>query len=131
MLGPPPRMLLPAKENALFVSRDGLFEFSHVEVLFYLHGVDESSVITGRRHPRGDVEWPEFGIFAPRAKKRPDRIAATICQVEEATLGQHPPKRVLPGDILLLVPESEQAACHSNKRNSKLDTQAVDHERQW
>ena len=57
---------------------DGLSEFSHVEVLFHLHGVDESSVIAGRRHPRGNVRWPEVGIFAQRAKKRPNRIATTI-----------------------------------------------------
>jgi tRNA (adenine37-N6)-methyltransferase len=60
---------------------DGLSEFSHVEVLFHLHGVDESSVITGRRHPRGNVQWPEVGIFAQRAKRRPNRIAATICRL--------------------------------------------------
>ena len=35
---------------------DGLSEFSHVEVLFHLHGVDESSVLTGRRHPRGNAQ---------------------------------------------------------------------------
>lgn len=60
---------------------DGLSEFSHVEVLFHFHGVEESSVITGRRHPRGDVQWPEVGIFAQRAKRRPNRIAATICRL--------------------------------------------------
>jgi tRNA-Thr(GGU) m(6)t(6)A37 methyltransferase TsaA len=60
---------------------DGLSEFSHVEVLFHLHGVDESSVITGRRHPRGNVQWPEVGIFAQRAKSQPNRIAATICRL--------------------------------------------------
>ena len=60
---------------------DGLSEFSHVEVLFHLHGVKESSVISGRRHPRGNVKWPEVGIFAQRAKSRPNRIAATICRL--------------------------------------------------
>jgi len=60
---------------------DGLSEFSHVEVLFHLHAVNESSVITGRRHPRGDVKRPEVGIFAQRAKSRPNRIAATICRL--------------------------------------------------
>jgi len=63
------------------VALDGLSEFSHVEVLFHLHGVDESSVITGRRHPRGNVQWPEVGIFAQRAKRRPNRIAATVCRL--------------------------------------------------
>jgi len=60
---------------------EGLSEFSHVEVLFHLHGVDEGSIITGRRRPRGDVRWPEVGIFAQRGKKRPNRIAATICRL--------------------------------------------------
>ena len=60
---------------------DGLSEFSHVEVLFHLHGVKDSSVISGRRHPRGNVKWPEVGIFAQRAKSRPNRIAATICRL--------------------------------------------------
>ncbi len=60
---------------------DGLSEFSHVEVLFHLHGVEESSVVSGRRHPRGNVKWPEVGIFAQRAKSRPNRIAATICRL--------------------------------------------------
>ena len=63
------------------VALDGLSEFSHVEVLFHLHGVDESLVITGRRHPRGNVQWPEVGIFAQRAKRRPNRIAATVCRL--------------------------------------------------
>ncbi len=63
------------------VALDGLSEFSHVEVLFHLHGVDESSVITGRRHPRGNVQWPEVDIFAQRAKRRPNRIAATVCRL--------------------------------------------------
>ena len=59
----------------------GLSEFSHVEVLFHLHGVNQNSVVTGRRHPRGNVQWPEVGIFAQRAKRRPNRIAATICRL--------------------------------------------------
>jgi tRNA-Thr(GGU) m(6)t(6)A37 methyltransferase TsaA len=59
----------------------GLTEFSHIEVLFYLHGVTVDSVVQGMRHPRGNVEWPEVGIFAQRAKARPNRIAATICEL--------------------------------------------------
>jgi len=68
---------------------NGLSEFSHVEVLFHLHGVNEGSVITGRRHPRDNVKWPEVGIFAQKAKSRPNRIAATICRllsVQDLTL---------------------------------------------
>ncbi len=59
----------------------GLAEFSHVEALFYLHGVAENAVVTGRRHPRGNPDWPQVGIFAQRGKARPNRIAATICRL--------------------------------------------------
>ena len=59
----------------------GLTEFSHIEVLFYLHGVAVDSVVQGKRHPRGNLEWAEVGIFAQRAKARPNRIAATICEL--------------------------------------------------
>ena len=59
----------------------GLAEFSHIEVLFHLHSVEPASVVMGRRHPRGNPEWPVVGIFAQRAKARPNRIAATICEL--------------------------------------------------
>jgi len=60
---------------------DGLSEFSHIEVLFYLHGVNIAAIVTGRRHPRGNLNYPEVGIFAQRGKARPNRIAVTICQL--------------------------------------------------
>jgi len=59
----------------------GLEEFSYVEVLFHFSGVDEGSVLTGSRHPRGNTAWPVTGIFAQRGKARPNRIGATICRV--------------------------------------------------
>jgi len=59
----------------------GLDEFSHVEVVFVFDRVDEASIVTGARHPRGNVEWPEVGIFAQRAKARPNRIGLTTCEV--------------------------------------------------
>lgn len=67
----------------------GLGEFSHVEVLFYFDRVPEKSIVTGKRHPRGQAKWPQVGIFAQRAKARPNRIGATICRllsVEGTTL---------------------------------------------
>jgi tRNA-Thr(GGU) m(6)t(6)A37 methyltransferase TsaA len=59
----------------------GLAEYSHVEVIFLFHGVDPSNVVTGARHPRGNKDWPEVGIFAQRGKDRPNRIGSTICRV--------------------------------------------------
>lgn len=60
---------------------DGLEAFSHVEVLFLFHGVDHAKIVTGARHPRNNPAWPKVGIFAQRAKNRPNRIGSTICKV--------------------------------------------------
>lgn len=57
----------------------GLDTFSHVEVVYLFHGVDEAAVCTGSRHPRGRQDWPEAGILAQRAKDRPNRIGVTTC----------------------------------------------------
>jgi tRNA-Thr(GGU) m(6)t(6)A37 methyltransferase TsaA len=59
----------------------GVEAFSHVEVLFFFHQVDPSKVVTGARHPRNNAEWPVVGIFAQRAKNRPNLIGSTICRV--------------------------------------------------
>ena len=59
----------------------GLEAFSHVEVLFLFHAVDEERVTRGARHPRGNPAWPKVGIFAQRGKGRPNRIGSTICRV--------------------------------------------------
>src|SRR5262245_41047880 len=57
---------------------DGLETFSHAEILFCFDRVAESDVETGARHPRGNREWPRVGIFAQRAKNRPNRLGLTI-----------------------------------------------------
>ena len=59
----------------------GLDQFSHVDVVFLFHLVDPSSVVAGARHPRGREDWPAVGIFAQRAKARPNRIGVTTCQL--------------------------------------------------
>lgn len=59
----------------------GITDFSHVEVLFLLHEVEPAKIITGARHPRNNKEWPVVGIFAQRAKNRPNGIGSTICRV--------------------------------------------------
>jgi tRNA-Thr(GGU) m(6)t(6)A37 methyltransferase TsaA len=58
-----------------------LDEFSHVEVLFVFDRVDPASVCRGARHPRDREDWPLVGIFAQRAKDRPNRIGSTVCEV--------------------------------------------------
>src|SRR4051812_11190838 len=59
----------------------GLDEFSHVDVVYSFHRVSEDDVVPGARHPRGRTDWPKIGIFAQRAKARPNRIGVTTCQL--------------------------------------------------
>lgn len=59
----------------------GLGDFSHAEVLFHFHEVDESKIVAGARHPRNNRDWPAVGIFAQRGKNRPNRIGSTVCRV--------------------------------------------------
>ena len=58
-------------------------EFSHVEVIFYFHSVDEANIISGARHPRNNPAWPLVGVFAQRAKNRPNRLGLTTARVVE------------------------------------------------
>lgn len=64
-------------------SFDGLDAFSHAEIVFFFDKVDESSIVTGGRHPRGNAAWPKVGIFAQRGKARPNRLGATIVEIEK------------------------------------------------
>jgi tRNA-Thr(GGU) m(6)t(6)A37 methyltransferase TsaA len=62
-------------------SLDGIETFSHAEVLFLFDRSPAAGVVTGSRHPRGNAAWPRVGIFAQRAKARPNRIGATIVRI--------------------------------------------------
>lgn len=58
----------------------GLDTFSHCIVIYIFDRAswDESRM---SRHPRGNTDWPEVGIFAQRAKDRPNRLGVTVCRV--------------------------------------------------
>jgi tRNA (adenine37-N6)-methyltransferase len=61
---------------------DGIEEFSHLDIVFFMHGVDERDVIHHGR-PRGNPAWPDVGIFAQRKKDRPNRLGlVTVALLE-------------------------------------------------
>lgn len=64
-------------------SLSGLREFSHIEVVYLFNRVPESAPELGARRPRNNPAWPEVGIFAQRAKRRPNRIGVTTCELVE------------------------------------------------
>jgi tRNA (adenine37-N6)-methyltransferase len=57
----------------------GLGEFSHVEVVFYADRADGPAPWS--RRPRDDERWPVVGVFANRAKDRPNHILTSVVQV--------------------------------------------------
>jgi tRNA-Thr(GGU) m(6)t(6)A37 methyltransferase TsaA len=57
----------------------GLDAFSHLCVVFQFHLVEASDVVSGARHPRGNPDWPLVGMFAQRAKMRPNRLGVSNC----------------------------------------------------
>ena len=56
-------------------------EFSHAEIIYYFHLVQDAKVETGARHPRNNQDLPKVGIFAQRGKNRPNRLGASIVKI--------------------------------------------------
>jgi tRNA-Thr(GGU) m(6)t(6)A37 methyltransferase TsaA len=59
----------------------GLGDFSHVLVVAWLHGARFEPARHLVRRPRGLAELPELGIFAQRAKDRPNPIGVTVVEL--------------------------------------------------
>ncbi len=64
--------------DSLTEALDGLEEFSHIIVIYWMHKI-ASSEIPLKVRPRGRKELPTRGLFASRAPHRPNRIGkATV-----------------------------------------------------
>ncbi|WP_369393161.1 SAM-dependent methyltransferase [Streptomyces sp. CG1] len=59
----------------------GLDAFSHLEVVYHFDRVPVDKIETGARHPRGNTDWPQVGIFAQRGKNRPNRLGVSRCRL--------------------------------------------------
>ncbi len=59
----------------------GLDGYSHVDVIFLFDRATDAPPAPFSRHPRGNPRWPKVGIFAHRAKDRPNRLGLTTCRV--------------------------------------------------
>jgi tRNA-Thr(GGU) m(6)t(6)A37 methyltransferase TsaA len=60
---------------------DGLEAFSHVLVLYWMHRAAEAEPVRMRRRPQGRADMPEVGIFAQRARHRPNPIGVTAVRL--------------------------------------------------
>ena len=59
----------------------GLEEFSHALVVFYMHHASMNLKTDLVRHPQGRHDLPKIGIFAQRAKHRPNPIGVTAVKI--------------------------------------------------
>ena len=70
-------------EPSLCRGLQGLAQFSHVIVVTFMHGASFDRDRHLVRRPRGLAEMPELGIFAQRAKDRPNPIGITCVPLVE------------------------------------------------
>ena len=63
----------------------GLGDFSHAMILTLLHEAKYDPEVHLRRHPQERQDMPLLGIFAQRARHRPNRIGVTACEIVEVT----------------------------------------------
>ena len=62
---------------------NGLKDFSHVEIVFFADWAEDVPPAPWHRHPRGNEDWPDVGVFAQRNKDRPNRILLSTVALEE------------------------------------------------
>ena len=61
----------------------GLEEFSHVEIVFFADWAEDVPPGPWHRHPRGNLKWPDLGVFAQRNKDRPNRLLLSTVEIDE------------------------------------------------
>ena len=60
---------------------DGIEAFSHILVLYWMHRAAEAEPVRMCRRPQGRSDMPEVGIFAQRARHRPNPIGVTAVRL--------------------------------------------------
>ena len=66
-------------DGSLAEGLDGLDEFSHITVIYWMH--QPPGPVPIKFHPGHKEELPLVGIFASRAPRRPNPVAKTIIRV--------------------------------------------------
>jgi len=62
---------------------EGIEDFSHVFVVFYMHEISKKEKRNLKVHPRGRTDLPLLGIFATRTAFRPNQIGLTLVELLE------------------------------------------------
>ncbi|MFC2066127.1 tRNA (N6-threonylcarbamoyladenosine(37)-N6)-methyltransferase TrmO [Chloroflexota bacterium] len=62
---------------------DGLDEFSHIIVLYWLHQAAATGQLPNKIHPRGNQKLPLVGRFATRSPHRPNPVGKTTVKLRQ------------------------------------------------
>jgi len=62
---------------------DGIGDFSHIFVVFYMHKIPKKETKILKVHPRGRMDLPLLGVFATRTAFRPNPIGLTLVELLE------------------------------------------------
>jgi len=68
----------------LTAALDGIANYSHLYVLFWMHEITEEKRLMLKVHPRGRTDLPLVGAFAVRTNLRPNPIGLTVVELVEA-----------------------------------------------
>jgi tRNA-Thr(GGU) m(6)t(6)A37 methyltransferase TsaA len=60
---------------------DGIEDFSHLFVLFWLHRVPPEETQRRKVHPRGRMDLPLVGVLATRGRSRPNPIGLAVVEL--------------------------------------------------
>lgn len=60
---------------------DEITSFSHLEIIYLFHLVQDKDIQHASRYPRNNKDYPKVGIFAQRGKNRPNRIGVTTVEL--------------------------------------------------
>ena len=71
--------------NELEPALEGVKEFTHLFILYWLHEVPRNREQFLKTHPRGRKDMPLLGIFATRTPHRPNPIGLTLVELLEIT----------------------------------------------
>ncbi len=68
-------------DSRLTEALDGLEEFSHIIVIYWIHQVPAPGQVPTKIHPRGRQELPLVGLFATRTPYRPNPVGVTTVRL--------------------------------------------------
>jgi len=60
---------------------DGITDYSHLYILFWMHEISQEKRLMLKVHPRGREDLPLMGAFAVRTNLRPNPIGLTLVEL--------------------------------------------------